>query len=282
MKTMHVRIDGSPAPRGAVLACIALLFFALPGMVSAQSVAGWFAKQANSALYGTIAGDVKALAQQLQSLGLSDSILTARLEEGYRKRVSIDVLAASLRTDTQRAIALTAMLRAAALFPSDKRAATSEVEQMLILMRAGLTETEMRSALRAGVEKSGKSEKAVNRALSALSAIAAANTQLPMTESERLGLASELIGSGLAERQFASMVAAKRASQSSKEREGGSAQKSSENNRATQGSQSAGSHSEGSQNGGGQNQSGHGDESQNSQNEQEGPGAQSPGASGKK
>jgi len=213
----------------ALAVLLALMLVALPRAVSAQTVASWFSKSGNSAVYGAIANEIKSMAQQFQSLGLSDSILTARLEEAYRKRVSPDILLASLKLDTQRATQLSSMLRENGLFPSDRKTATSTVGQMLILMRAGLTEAEMGGALRAGVAKSGKSAKAVSRALAALAAIATANAQSGMTEEERLSLASELIASSLSENQFGPMVAARKASQSSEGRASEASSKSSDN-----------------------------------------------------
>ncbi len=189
-----------------------MILMAMPGALYAQTVAAWFSKSANAAVYSSIENETKAMAQQFQSLGLSDSILTARLEEAYRKHVNTATLLASLKIDTQRAVQLSSILHESGLFLSDKKIATATVEQMLIFMRAGLTEAEMRGALQAGVAKSGKSANAVRRALAALATIATANAQSEMTEQERLSLASELISSSLSENQFEPMVAARNAS----------------------------------------------------------------------
>ncbi len=267
--------------KGAVLtAFLALMLVALPRVVSAQTVTSWFAKPENSAFYSTIANEIKAMAQQFQSMGLSDSILTSRLDEAFRKRVNPDILLASLKIDTQRAALLSSMLRENGFFPSDKKAATTTVEQMLILMRAGLTETEMRSALQAGVAKSGKSAKAMTRALAALGAIAAANAQSGMTEEERLGLASELISSSLSENQFASMVVARKALHSSEGRTSESSSKASDN---TQGNTSESGTTEGGQSSGGHvNTPGGAQGAQGSRNESNGAAGQGAGSHGKK
>ena len=259
---------------------LALMLVAVPGAVSAQTVAAWFSKASNSAAYATISAETKAMAQQFQALGLSDSILTARLEEAYRKHVTPEILLASLKTDTQRAVQLSSMLRESGLFPSDKKTATSTIEQMLIFMRAGLTEAEMRGALRAGLAKSGKSAKSVSRALAALAAIAAADAQSVMTEQDRLNLASELISSSLSENQFGSMVAAKKASQSFENRASEASAKSSEN--AKSGTTGSGQAEEGHSESGHGNASGAAEGAQGPQGTSNGQGGQSAGSHNKK
>lgn len=255
-------IREAPVRTKILFAFAAFIIFALPPTVFAQNVAAWFSNPANSAVYGAIADEVKAMAQQFQSLGLSDSILAARLEEGYRKRVNIDILAASLRIDAQRAAQLSVMLREKGLFPSDRKAATSTVEQMLIFVRAGLTETEMRTALQAGVTKSGKNARAVSRALAALAAVADSAVQSGLTEEERLKLELELIASELSESQFESVLAAKKASQSSASAANAAeaASKSSENGQGSQNDHKSTSQGEqgGASGQGGQDQGVHG------------------------
>jgi len=190
------------------------LLFSFSSIVSAQYVATWFSKQANSAEYKSIADEVQEMAQKLQSMGISDSILATRLEEGYRKHVSAEVLAISLRVDMQRASQITSMLRESGSFPSDKKAATSIIEQMLIFLRAGLTQDELKNALFIAVSKTGKNPKSASRAVAALATITASHAQSAISEEDRRLLVSELILSQLPESQFESMVAAKRASKS--------------------------------------------------------------------
>lgn len=245
---------------------IIMFYFAVPQTIFSQNVVAWFSNPSNSAAYGAIADEVEVMAQQLKTLGLSDSILAARLEEGYRKRVNIGILAASLRTDTQRAVQISAILRKDGVFPTDKKTATSVVEQMLIFMRAGLSETELESAVAAGVSKAGKSPKATSRALAALASVTAVNAQSKLSEEDRLKLVSELIASELYENQFESSVEEKRASKFQGERD-----KSGHSSGASQGNQ------------GEQNQSGHSDsESHDSEDEQDDQGSQSQGSHDKK
>jgi hypothetical protein len=200
--------------RKNVVILAAFLFFSFPSIVNAQYVAAWFSKQANNADYRSIVDEVQEMAQKLLSMGISDSLLATRLEEGYRKHVSAEVLAVSLRVDMQRAIQITAMLRESGSFPSDKKVATSIVEQMLIFLRAGLTQDELKNALFVAVSKTGKNQKSASRAVAALATITASHAQSALLEEDRRALVSELILSELSESQFEFMVAAKRASKS--------------------------------------------------------------------
>ena len=190
-------------------ACIAMavLMLSAPSLLSAQEVEAWFKKPANAALYSQVREDVIAMASQMQALGLSDSILASRLEEGARKKVSPNILQASLQGDLQRAIAAASILKENGLFPSDKKKATAAVEQILILMRAGTSEDEFRISLKAAIAKSGKRESALSRAISALSVVAEAQAtyQLNGTDRERLALA--LIASDMNEKRFDSILA---------------------------------------------------------------------------
>ena len=200
--------------RDLVAILAVFLLFSFPSIVSAQYVIAWFSKQANSTDYASIADEVQEMALKLQSMGISDSILATRLEEGYRKHVSAEVLAISLRVDMQRASQITAMLQESGSFPSDKKAATSIVEQMLIFLRAGLTQDELKNALFIAVSKTGKNPKSASRAVAALATITASHTQSALSEEDRRALVSDLILSQLPESQFESMVAAKRVSKS--------------------------------------------------------------------
>ena len=52
--------------RVASAIAFSMLLFALPAMLSAQDVAAWFSKTANKTAYGSIAGEVDALAAALR------------------------------------------------------------------------------------------------------------------------------------------------------------------------------------------------------------------------
>lgn len=183
-----------------------LLFLSAPSVLFAQTVAAWLAKPSNVAVYGTIAPEVNTMVQQLEKLGLSDSILVVRLEEGAQKQVNPEILVASLRVDIQRVVRLAAILRANGIFPSNRNTASSAIEQMLIFIRAGLTEAEVRNALEEGVAKSGAKQKATARALAALSVVTSAKAQFGLGEEDRLRLASVLIASDLDEDGFGSIL----------------------------------------------------------------------------
>ena len=247
-----------------------LLVFVVPRAAVAQNVEAWFSKSDHRAAYGAIADEVEAMAQQFQHWGISDSILATRLEEGYRKHVGFEVLIASLRTDAQRAGRLVAMFREYGLFPSDTKNATSMVEQTLIFMRAGLTETEIRGALTVGVAKAGKNPKAASRALAALAVVAAANAKSELSEEDRLTLVTDLIASDLSESQFESMVAAKQASKSQGRQESSRASESGPTSESNRGQS-------------GQHQPGQGNSAlQGNENKQDDQGGQSQGSHGKK
>jgi len=183
-----------------------LLILGVPRILFAQTAAAWLTKPSNVAVYGAIVPEVKTMIQQLDKLGLPDSILATRLEEGARKQVNPEILVASLRVDMQRVVRLAAILRSNGIFPSNRNTASSAVEQMLIFIRAGLTEAEVRNALEAGVAKSGAKPKAMTRALAALSVVTSAKARFGLGEEDRLRLASALIASDIDEDGFGSIL----------------------------------------------------------------------------
>lgn len=195
--------------RSSFWACIAafVLMLSTPSLLFAQEVEAWFKKPANAALYSQVREEAIAMASQIQALGLYDSILASRLEEGLRKKVSPNILQASLQADLQRAIAAASILKENALFPSDKKKATAVVEQMLILMRAGTSEDEFRLSLKAATAKNGKQESALTRAISALSVVAEAQAAYQLNASDRQRLALALIASDMNEMRFDSIFA---------------------------------------------------------------------------
>jgi len=190
-------------------ACIAMavLMLSAPSLLSAQDVEAWFKKPANAALYSQVREDVIAMASKMRALGLSDSILASRLEEGARKKVSPNILQASLQGDLQRAIVAVSILKENGLFSSDKKKATAAVEQILILMRAGTSEDEFRISLKAAIAKSGKRESALSRAISALSVVVEAQATFQLNGADRERLALALIASDMNEKRFDSILA---------------------------------------------------------------------------
>jgi len=197
------------AIRSSLFAYIAMAALTLvaPSLLSAQEVEAWFKKPANAALYSQVREDVIAMASKMQALGLSDSILASRLEEGARKNVQPNVLEASLQGDLQRAIAAVSILKENGLFSSDKKKATAAVEQMLILMRAGTSEDEFRISLKAAIAKNGKQESALSRVISALSVVVEAQAAYQLSETDRKRLALALIASDMSEKRFDSILA---------------------------------------------------------------------------
>ena len=197
------------AIRSSLFAYIAMAALTLvaPSLLSAQEVEAWFKKPANAALYSQVREDVIAMASKMQALGLSDSILASRLEEGARKNVQPNVLEASLQGDLQRAIAAVSILKENGLFSSDKKKATAAVEQMLILMRAGTSEDEFRISLKAAIAKNGKRESALSRVITALSVVVEAQAAYQLSETDRKRLALALIASDMSEKRFDSILA---------------------------------------------------------------------------
>ena len=176
---------------------VLLAFFsiAIAPLASAQDVAAWFSKSAKAQNYSTIRGDIDTLAASLRSAGLLDSLLASRLEEGSRKNVPPKQMLDTLRVDSGRAVSVASMLRAEGLFPDDKKSATSEVEQALIMLRAGFSEDELRSSLKQAAAEKGKNESAVSRALAALAAVASTDSAGQLSESDRLAWVLALISS---------------------------------------------------------------------------------------
>ena len=192
----------------SLFACItmAILMLSAPTLLSAQEVEAWFKKPANAVLYNQVREDVIAIASQIRAIGLSDSLLASRLEEGARKSVPPSILQASLQGDLQRAITASSILKENSLFSSDKKKATAMIEQILILMRAGTSEDEFQLSLKAAIAKSGKRESALSRTISALSVVVEANAIYQLNETDRKRLALALITSDMSEKRFDSIL----------------------------------------------------------------------------
>ena len=193
--------------RVASAIAFSMLLFALPAMLSAQDVAAWFSKTANKTAYGSIAGEVDALAAALRGAALSDSLLSQRLEEGARKRVPAAIMLSTLREDVERYMLVSGTLNTRKLLPSDIKKATTTVAQVSLLLRAGTTETELEASLDAGVALMGVKAPAVARAIAALTVTAAARAELGLREEDSPSFAAALVRSGLADKNLGFVLA---------------------------------------------------------------------------
>jgi len=196
--------------RGAAfrLAAALLMAAAIPSFAAAQNLAAWFAAPANHAAYGALAAEAQQMAVSLIQAGLSDSLLADRLIEAAKKRVPPATLAATLREDTQRCLAVAASLRSLGLLPSDPKKASASVEQASLLLRAGISEQALRAALAAAADKLGANQAAVDRALAALSVVATIQAEYRLSDAEVLALATGLVGCDLSNGKLNSLIAA--------------------------------------------------------------------------
>ncbi len=190
------------------LAAALLLAAAFPSFVAAQNLAAWFAAPANQAAYGALAAEAQQLAAALSQAGLSDSLLADRLVEAAKKRVAPATLAATLREDTQRCLAVAASLRGLGLLPSDPKKASASVEQASLILRAGISEQALRAAFAAAADKLGANQAAVDRALAALSVVATLEAEYRLSDAEVLALATGLVDCDLSNGKLNSLVAA--------------------------------------------------------------------------
>ena len=189
-------------------AIAAMVFvLALPALAAAQNVAAWFAKPANTAVYGSIAAEVEALGASIRAASLSDSLIAKRLEEAARKHVAPATLLATLKADTGRALFVAKALGSRGLLSTDPKKSTFAVEQATLLLRAGIDETELGAVLDASVRKSGRNEAAVSRALAALLVAVTAEATYKLSESESLFLAIGLVTSNLPEGKLDTILA---------------------------------------------------------------------------
>ncbi len=204
-------IDGAPprAPRRRVFRLLAalLLAAAIPSFAAAQNLAAWFAAPANQAAYGALASEAGELAASLKRAGLSDALIADRLVEAAKKRVPAPTLAATLREDTQRYLAVAASLKSLGLLPSDSRKASAAVEQASLLLRAGISERALQAALDAAAAKLGAKQAAIDRALAALSVVVTVEAEHSLTEAEVLALATGLVDCDLADGKLNALVA---------------------------------------------------------------------------
>lgn len=196
--------------RGAALRLAAALLFAaaFPSFVAAQNLAAWFAVPANQAAYGALAAEAQQMAASLSQAGLSDSLIADRLVEAAKKRVAPATLAATLREDTQRYLAVAAVLKSLKLLPADPRKASAAVEQAALLLRAGISERALQATLTAAADKLGASQAAIDRALAALSVVATLEAEYRLSDTEILALATGLVDCDLSNGKLNSLVAA--------------------------------------------------------------------------
>ncbi|MCE1195440.1 hypothetical protein LWX53_02940 [bacterium] len=180
---------------------------AIPSFASAQNLAAWFAAPANQAAYGALASEAGELAASLKRVGLSDALIADRLVEAAKKRVAPATLAATLREDTQRYLAVAASLKSLGLLPSDPRQASAAVEQASLLLRAGISERVLQAALDAAAAKLGARQAAIDRALAALSVVVSIEAEHALTDAEILALATGLVDSDLSDGKLTALVA---------------------------------------------------------------------------
>ncbi|HWR11177.1 MAG TPA: hypothetical protein VN445_05115 [Rectinemataceae bacterium] len=190
---------------------LALLLVALfPADIAAQDLKAWFAKPANQAAYGAIATEAQILAEAIKKASLSDSLIATRLEEAAKKRIPATVLIATLKEDTARYLIVSDALRLRDLQPKNEKQATAMVEQIALLLRAGIERNELGAALDAAVSKLGKvagGKPAVSRAIAALSVVANARAEYVMSEEESLLLVITLVESDLSDKKMDSVLA---------------------------------------------------------------------------
>ena len=182
-----------------------LFLFAFASSAEAQDLAAWFAKPANQAAYGAIAAEVDTLAYSLKVSSLPDSLLAARLEEAAKKKIAFTVLIATLKADTARYLAISAALRDRSLLPENDKKIATTVEQIALLLRAGIDEKTLEASLDASHKKLGRKAKesdAVSRAIATLSVVATANAAYGLSDEEERLFAIALAGSDLSDKKL--------------------------------------------------------------------------------
>lgn len=189
-------------------AIAALLFvLGLPVLAAAQNVDAWFSKPANTAVYGSIAAEVRVLGASMLAASLSDSLIAKRLEEAAKKHISPTILLATLKSDAERALFVAKALGSRGLLSTDLKKATLAVEQTTLLLRAGIDDIELGAVLDATAKKNGRNNAAVSRALAALSVAVTAEATYELSESESLFLAIGLVTSDLPEEKLDTILA---------------------------------------------------------------------------
>ncbi len=190
---------------------LAAIFFTAftPTSLGAQSVERWFAKPTISESYGNLKLELLAAANELEQLSLSDDLLISRLEEGAGKNVSAPVLLAAINADMDYIRMIVQNLAARNLFPSKRKDALKTVQNSLLLLRTGIGQIELETALdlASSIEGiKGKQSSILSRAFTALGVTASAQAVYGLSEKSRLELVGYLITSEMAERKFDSVM----------------------------------------------------------------------------
>jgi hypothetical protein len=191
----------------AILALSLGLLVSHPGL--AQETSDWFQQSPDAAGLGSIRDETLALAETLKSAGLPEVLLLDRIKEARSKRVPPARLIAALREETPRFVASAGLLRSKGLLPSRPADTAILVSQMSILLRSGLTESEVAAALAAAVKSRQEGSTPLvqaERALTALGTVVAIAARTSLSEDERRALAAALIVSSRDPRQFDSLA----------------------------------------------------------------------------
>ena len=188
------------------------IFFAVAGPLSlgAQTLERWFANPVISESYGSLKAEILEAANELRQLSLSEDLLLSRLEEAARKTVSAPVLLAGIRADMDYIRRIVRSLTAKRLFPARSKDAVKAVQNALLLVRTGIGEAELETALdlassRGGLK--GKQSSILSRAFTALGVTASAKAAYGLSENSRFVLAKYLITSEMTEQKFDSVIA---------------------------------------------------------------------------
>ena len=183
------------------------IFFAGAGPLSlgAQTLERWFANPVISESYGSLKAEILEAANELRQLSLSEDLLLSRLEEAARKTVSAPVLLAGIRADMDYIRRIVRSLTAKRLFPARSKDAVKAVQNALLLVRTGIGEAELETALdlassRGGLK--GKQSSILSRAFTALGVTASAKAAYGLSENSRFVLAKYLITSEMTEQKF--------------------------------------------------------------------------------
>ncbi len=190
---------------------LAAIFFAVAGPLplGAQTLERWFAKPAISESYGSIKAEMMAAANELGRLSLSEDLLLSRLEEAAKKNVSAPVLLTAVRADMDYIRRIVRSLTAKSLFPAKPKDAARAAQNALLLVRAGIGEAELETALDLASSRGdlkGKQSSILSRAFTALGVAASAKAAYGLSENSRFVLAKYLITSELTERKFDSVM----------------------------------------------------------------------------
>ena len=191
--------------KNALLLAILAFFYISVLPATSQEVAAWFAKQGSKTAYAVISNDVLALATALKAEGLPETLLIARIEEAARKKIAPATLRATLAEDTRQYLEVADILRDRKLLPKDTRKMASLLEQVSVLLRAGIDEANLEKILDAALaaaDPKAKAETALDRTIAALSVVLSGRAANKLTEEESLLLGLTLVESPLSDKQF--------------------------------------------------------------------------------